>query len=215
MALIDSSGSPEHKYFSLAALEIWVEKYHRSWIESHKRNIDTCGKLRKLMEAYKAAASVMYASIPKAMSIMYLTITELWVMCDKSACYLYPLLKEYNPEICLDEFQSLCLPLRSQMERLKEAEDHVKSRYDNAVEDSPSIYRDFGHASSFAVRYFDKSPALQTLKSSIELDAKKKREAKWQELIGLKRQHQNLMKRYDEGECEILVKLVDNGERRR
>jgi hypothetical protein len=214
IALVDLSASSEHKYFCLAALEIWVEKNHRSWIESNKENIDTCGKLRKLMETYKTAASIAYAGVTTAMSIMYLTLTELWVMCDKSACYLYPPLEKYNPEICLEEFQSLCLPLRSQMQRLKEAEDHVRSRSENAIEDYPSIYCDFGHVLSFAVCYFDKSPVLQALKSSIELDARKKREAKLQEFASLKQQYQGLMERYELGKCEREIITAGHNARR-
>jgi len=203
---IDTSAqSRDHRYFRLAAFEEWVQVNRHAWIERHKADINTCGKLRKLMAAYHSAASTAYAGIPTALSIHHLILAELWVMCDKSACHLYPLLKEYYPEVCLDEYASLTLPLRGHMARLAEVENYLQSRQEIAGTENPSVSRDFGHERSFAVRFFDTSPDMQALKSKIESDATLKRHQKYQELARLKRQYRDLMQRYDQTECKDVV----------
>ncbi|KAH4108552.1 hypothetical protein HBI25_111470 [Parastagonospora nodorum] len=203
---IDKSAQPlDHWHFQLAAFEEWVQTNRHTWIERHKADVDTCGKLRKLMAAYHSAASSAYAGMPTALSIHHLVLAELWVMCDKSACHLHPLLKEYCPEVCLDEYASLSLPLRAYMARLVEVEQYFQSRREIAVTENPSVSRDFGHERSFAVRFFDTSLEMQAMKSKIESDATLKRHQKYQELAQLKRQYRDLMQRYDQAECKDVV----------
>jgi hypothetical protein len=63
------------------------------------------------------------------------------------------------------------LPLKHDMERLHKVERYVQSRREAAASNLPSIYRSFGHRSSFAVRFFEKSRELQTTLVGIEHDA--------------------------------------------
>ncbi|KAH3956582.1 hypothetical protein HBH98_241660 [Parastagonospora nodorum] len=201
----ESAQSPEHRYSRFAAFEEWVQTNRHTWIEKQKADVDTCGKLCKLMAAYHSAAKTEYAGMPTSLSIQHLVLAELWVMCDKSACHLYPLLKEYCPEVCFDEYASLSLPLRSHMARLVEVEQYLQSRREMAVKKNPSVSRDFGHERSFAVRFFDTSLEMQAMKSKIEGNATLKRHQKYQELAKLKLQYQDLMRRYDQTECENVV----------
>jgi hypothetical protein len=60
--LADPSGTTEHKYYRLAALEAWVEKNQHSWVDTHKKDTTTCGSLRELMNIYHKTASVVYNS---------------------------------------------------------------------------------------------------------------------------------------------------------
>ncbi|KAH7388677.1 hypothetical protein BKA66DRAFT_569000 [Pyrenochaeta sp. MPI-SDFR-AT-0127] len=197
------TGFDGYKYFRLAALEKWVEQNLHSWISSHLGRAEACGGLRRLIEKYHSSASAAYAGIPINTSVMYLTLVELWVACDTLACNIFPLLLDYRPEICVVELESLVLPSKSQMERLFQVERYIQTRQDAAAKKMlPSVYREFGHASSFAVKYFDQSESLQTTLSQIERDATTERQQKCQELKTLKSKYQNLMDRYNNSVCE-------------
>lgn len=198
----DFSATGEYKFFQLAALEQWVEQHLESWSEVHLEDTSTCGKLRKLIEKYHSAASAAYAGVPINMSIMYLTLLELWVACDKSACRIHPLLTDYDHEVDLIECQCLLLPLKSQMIRLGKVESYTLARRTAASKTAASVYRDFGKYSSFAVQYFSNSPVHQHLLAKIEQEAAVEREAKCQELARLKREYKDLMHRYESTECE-------------
>ncbi|EAT85618.2 hypothetical protein SNOG_06967 [Parastagonospora nodorum SN15] len=152
--------SGDTKYLRLAAVEAWIERYLQSWVSCHLRDRDSCGKLYALMQLYHAAASAEYSGIPASLSTMYLTLLELWVACDKSACVLYPLLSDFDPELALDELQCLVLPLHSQMQRLAEVERYVGSRRKMAIEGTkatvfelkvPQAYSEWRDASMFLV----------------------------------------------------------------
>jgi len=196
-------GPDDCKYFRLAALESWVDQHLQTWISLHLNNPATCGELRRLIEHYFANASAAYASSPISMSTMYLTLAELWIACDRSACTQYPLLCEYAHELHITEFQCLVLPLKHDMERLHEVERYVQSRHEAAVSNLPSVYRSFGDPSSFAVRFFDGSRELQTTLVEIERDAVRKRAQKCQELEQLKTKHNDLMNQYNSSSCDI------------
>ncbi|KAH6502438.1 hypothetical protein HBI55_034300 [Parastagonospora nodorum] len=194
--------SGDTKYLRLAAVEAWIERYLQSWVSCHLRDRDSCGKLYALMQLYHAAASAEYSGIPASLSTMYLTLLELWVACDKSACVLYPLLSDFDPELALDELQCLVLPLHSQMQRLAEVERYVGSRRKMAIEGSPSVFSHFGKSSTFAVRYFNQSQELQTALATIERDAEIEQKSKCKELANLKLQYESLMQNYNRNVCE-------------
>lgn len=140
---------------------------------------------------------------------MYLTILEIWVECDSVACFKYPSLRQYDPEIHLEEFQCLCLPLRPQLQRLHDVERYMSTRQNSATKANPSVYRDFGHPSSFAVNYFDQTPALQTLKAEIERDAAVKLQEKKDELATLKDEYAELMEEYNDSDCDFEEVVVE------
>jgi hypothetical protein len=197
---VDSTNDCKH--FRLAALENWVDQHLQTWISLNLNNTATCGDLRRLIEHYFTNASAAYASSPISMSIMYLTVAELWIACDRSACVQYPLLCEYDHELHITEFQCLTLPLKHDMERLHKVERYVQSRREAAASNLPSVYRSFGHPSSFAVRFFDESRELQTTLVGIERDAVWKRAQKCQELKQLKTEHDHLMNQYNSTSCD-------------
>jgi hypothetical protein len=191
-----------HAYYRLAAVEAWIEHHLESWLSRHVRADSSCGKLRVLIELYHRIASAAYAGIPVALSVMYLSLAELWVACDESACRIYPLLREYNPEVDLTEFQCLLLLHKSQMIRLYKLERYAESRHGAAIDTSPSVLRNFGHSLSFAVKYFDQSTQLQELLSKVRSDAAQKQQQKHEGLIGLKEEHKDLMDYYNTHSCE-------------
>jgi hypothetical protein len=136
---------------------------------------------------------------------MYLTVTELWVACDKCACRMYPLLQDYDPEVELSSFQSLSLPFKSQLERLSIVEAYLQSRRRHARANAPSLYRDFGLSSSFAVTFFDGSLEHQRLLSRIEQQATVARREKCRELTRKKQEYHDLMAASDRRDCDYQV----------
>ena len=197
-----------YRNFRLAAVESWVEHHLQSWINLNLLNTVACGQLYGLMKDYYNNASVAYAGLPTSMSVMYLTILELWVACDRSACGQFHLLPTYDHEIRVIELQCLTLPLRSQMQRLHVAEQYVQSR-EQSSSCRTSLYRDFGNMSSFAVKYFDESAELQTVLSQIEQNAATKRREKCEELARLKARYAKLMDQHNAAQCEY-VNIITN-----
>lgn len=201
----DFQGSGEYTYFYLAAVETWVEDHLPSWLERHISDNTTCEQLHRLLKEYFHHANSTYSAIsniPRSLSIMYLTAMDIWIACDKCACEIYPLLRDFDPEVDLSSFQSLSLPFRSQLTRLLTAEAYIEHRQKNARVDAPSLYRDFGHSSSFAVRFFDGSSKHQRLLSDIERDATERRQRKCDELVKQKQLYNDLMARSDQRDCD-------------
>jgi hypothetical protein len=161
------------------------------------------------MNNYYGLASVTYTRAPVGLSIMYMTLAELWVACDRCACTTYPMLAEYDPEVNLTEFQCLVLPHKGRMERLNTVESYVKSRQNRAIQSLPSVFRKFGDGSSLAVRYFNQSAYLQATLSKIEVDAAAKRKKKCEELKALKNQYKQYMDRYNTTECQYRTVIVN------
>ena len=200
----------DYQIFNLAAFESWVDSDLPGWLDRHISHATTCGRLRNLIEMYHSSAALHYAANPEASSIMILTIMELWVACDKSASTLYELLQDYDPEIPVELLQSLLLPFKSQMKRLSDVEQYLKSRQSNAKGSSPPLLRSFGHPSAFSVRYFDQSSEHQTLFSSIDASASREREEKCTELSRKKAEYWSLMRLHDQSECEYYEVIVDD-----
>ena len=199
------SGSGEYTYFYLATVEKWVEDHLSSWLERHISDSITCEQLRRLLKEYFHCANSAYSAvsdIPRSLSIMYLTVMELWIACDKCACKMYPLLHDFDPEVELSSFQSLSLPFKSQLERLFTTEAYLQSRRINAKADAPSLYRDFGLSSSFAVRFFDESLEHQRLRSDIEQHATVRRQQKCHELAKQKQLYHDLKAGSDKRSCD-------------
>lgn len=188
-----SNTSEETSFFQLAAMENWVQSSLSSWLDRHIGAKHSCERLGRLIESYHGQARITYSSLPRNFSIMYLTIMELWVACDKCACHRYKLLLDYNPEVNVESLYSLLLPFRSQMKRLAEIERYVGSRHKGSMLSAPSLFRDFGYPASFSVRYYDGSPKHQLLKESIEQQAQGQRERKRAELAQKQQQYSELM----------------------
>ncbi|KAF2653745.1 hypothetical protein K491DRAFT_780118 [Lophiostoma macrostomum CBS 122681] len=199
------SHSGDYSYVYLAAVEKWVEDHLPSWLGEHIGDNTTCEQLRQLIEDYFKFADSAYSTgsnIPRSLSIMYLTIMELWIACDKCACTLYPLLGDFDPEVDISSFQSLSLPFKTQLKRLSTVEIYLKTRRGNALVKAPSLYRDFGLPASFAVRFFDASPKHQKLFLDIEQDATARRQRKRNELAEQKQRYHDLKAKSDKRSCD-------------
>lgn len=204
-----ATASSDYTVYNLKALEAWVALHLKQWMNSNKGDPTTCKKLSDLIRNYYLVASPIYASNPESSSIMLLTVLELWIACDQSATCICHLLRDYDPGIPEDLFQSLVLPFKQQMERLLSAERYRINRKDCAVYPAPSIFSSFGHDSSFPLRYFYQSSEHQDLLLKIETKAAHARQEKCNELRKQKALYSSLMKSYDESECQMFEVTVD------
>lgn len=202
--LFENQHQDEFEYFYLLVVEDWVERDLSDWLETEINGKKTCRRLGDLIRAYYSTARELFSDsdTPASASIMYLTIAELWVALDRCACHIHPLLKEYNPEVDLSPLRDLSLPLRSQMERLSKVETYLKSRKDKATKDLPSLFHNFGHYRSFAVRFFDRSPNHKKLHSEIMKQAAIDRQTKEEEYDELIEKYKSLMAQSNALECD-------------
>ncbi|GJC88087.1 hypothetical protein ColLi_10925 [Colletotrichum liriopes] len=203
--LTDSSDR-EHLLLNLAAFESWVENNLQTWMKSQLvlNHTNTCAQLRHLIERYHGACSSLYDGNPESVSIMLLTILELWIACDRAAVHVHPLLRDYEPGIPRDLLQNLLLPFKKQMCRLSNAETYLVNRSAKAISGSLSfgIYTSFGASDCFAVRFFNQSPRHETLFNEIQAKASSDREAKRREFATKQAEYNSLMQQFSNGQCE-------------
>ncbi|KAM0666668.1 hypothetical protein ACQRIU_004523 [Beauveria bassiana] len=165
----------------LLAFESWVAASLDHWLAANIGSGDTPGKLLQAVKNYHKSALERYSGSPEATSLMLLTIMELWVACDKSACQTHDLLRNFNHEIPGEVLQSLILPFKNDMERLRHIEKYFETRKHRVPQHSPSIFSSFGDENSLAVQFFRLSAEHQALKKRIEDWGEIQREEKRQE----------------------------------
>jgi hypothetical protein len=198
------------KMHKLMAVELWVAENLHSWLEINQTYPDTCLKLRTLAMEYHNAANKAYSDQPEALSLMYLTIVELWVACDKSAIANHPLLAEYQPpmhDVC---WSPLILRLNFDMERLFNIENYIANRHARAV-CSTSAFSDFPTTSisatpgtspeSFSVRFVESSEQHSKTLNNIRGAACELRNEKELELRRLHDRYLNLTNALEDLDC--------------
>ncbi|KAI9048432.1 hypothetical protein LZ554_007268 [Drepanopeziza brunnea f. sp. 'monogermtubi'] len=193
----------EYTPYNLKSFETWVSLNLDPWLETHKESLKTCADLGGLIRNYHAIASESYSGNPEGISLMLLTLLELWVASDKSATKICCLLSDYDPGVPQQLLESLVLPFRSQMARLSCMEDYLSERRSHAKYLSPHIFQDFGSPSSFAAKYFDLSSEHQTLRTTIRAKAASDRQKKCDELRKLKAEYDRLMQLHDQSNCQF------------
>ncbi|KAI9655268.1 MAG: hypothetical protein M1829_000681 [Trizodia sp. TS-e1964] len=193
--------SGEVIFFNLLEFEQWVCQHLDSWLNLHISNIETCDQLYITMENYHRIAIAQYSGSPENLSIMLLTIMELWIACDKSACKIHNILPEYNHEVPFELVQSLILPSKDQMVRLNTLEVYIRARRHAAKSFNPSVLSSFGDKTAFSVRYAESSQEHQELLLRIEQEASHEREMKGVEFRQLSLEYQRLMDEYNSKAC--------------
>ena len=181
-------------FVSLADLESLVQDDLDRWVQQHKRtSIDSaCVQLADCIEAYHNAAHKLYGSNPEDMSLMLLTLLELWVALDKLVVEDIPLLADYSPEIPPKLLESLLLRKAKSIQRVASIVDYLRQRHRLASR-GYSIFTKGWSDKSFAVRYFEGSQAHQSLKSRIENDATAQRAEKVKEMHRKNAEHRSLV----------------------
>ena len=149
-----------------------------------KSNIDldtSCVSLQHKMQQYQNLATSAYKSDPEQMSLMLITLLELWQAVDSIAVMLYPLLAEYEPAFPRDILYPLQVAQLSDLRRVQDIENYLETRRTAANSVCPSIFRDT-LPDSFAVRYFDQAQEMQQLAAIIDAadeEAAAQKEEEW------------------------------------
>jgi hypothetical protein len=186
----------------LTDLELWVQTWLDDWLSTNLDREDTCTALAKLINGYTKKAASIHANDPEGISLMLLTLMDLWVALDKCAVYHHILLRDYDPGFPLQLFEPLLLPKKPHMERLLRVEKHLAVRRSQAKPECPSIFQTTDKTMSFAVRYFERSPEHQALRREIESKAADERSEKESELEEKRRQYRSLMDESAGMSCE-------------
>jgi hypothetical protein len=170
---------------AITDFELCVERNLDSWIASSRNNEDTLDVIASCIEQYFASAKDLYGTSPEDISVMILTIMDLWVALDSLAIQGCPLLKEYSPEIPSNFLHCLLLHRSGELKRALHIEEYLCRRHKEAL-DVPSILSNCISDSSFAVKYFRSSKELRRIYDKITRYAHQERDAKRIELASLK-----------------------------
>ncbi|AEO68380.1 uncharacterized protein THITE_2145549 [Thermothielavioides terrestris NRRL 8126] len=170
---------------------------HLSWIRSRSEDTPLEAN-RSLFSRWSPGLSQTsppghaYAGNPEALSVMYLSVMELWVAMDTIAGKAIPLLLDYDPGFTLDFLHRLILPTRTQVARLQRIEHYLSSRRKAAATNYPPMFSGVGEPGSFAVRYFDSSRTHQALLDRIKTRAEEDMRRKILEYRGKLHRHGEL-----------------------
>lgn len=195
---------------NLASFEQWVALHSRNWAEEHIDDSSMCQCLSALIKEYHTRAQSHYAGNPEALSVMILTVFELWTACDVIAIAGCKLLHQYAPGVPSSQLQNLLLPFKNQMNKLRDVEHYIARRQVDARLPSWKIFRDNSSPDSFAATFFDQSTKLQDELKRIEAWATKARQEKLSNLKKLKEEYARLRKLLDELVCDQIVVVTDN-----
>jgi len=188
-------------YVALPYFEFLVQERLDGWVTRNIRDTSACETLGSCLEQYISVAIPQYLSNPEAQSLMLLTIMELWVALDTVAVVQCPLLLSYSPEIPSSVLNPLLLRRSKCIERAARIELYLRRRHCGAT-CTASIYSDHFDHNTFAVRYFQESPSLQAVKTSIDQAAADARDKKCTELGQKNAQHKLLTEEIAKSSCE-------------
>ena len=129
-----------------------------SWVACVTNVDEACGKLDRL--AHKCHSLLKTISKSDHLSIMLLTIIELWVALDKLVTKEIPILADYSPEVPLDFLHELLLRDATSLLRSCRAYQYLFARHTQAHPEWRVSSNEITEY-SFPCRYYDHSPALQ------------------------------------------------------
>ncbi|TDL21943.1 hypothetical protein BD410DRAFT_828691 [Rickenella mellea] len=176
-----------------------------TWVSHHIHAKNSYEVVGKCIIRYEGKASQCYKSNPEALSVMFLTVFDLWVGLDQIATTQFTLLKDYLPEVPLELLTRLLLRKSEHLDQLARIEGYIRRRCSRAVRRS-SIFSDDITTQTIAVRHFSESDSLKALKCRIELDADTERKSRCSELRRLNEKHKQLTKDADGLEHSYVVR---------
>ncbi|KAG1773742.1 hypothetical protein EV702DRAFT_1129048, partial [Suillus placidus] len=167
----------EDPFVALSDFECAIERDIDGWVirvmNLDAADIDTaCMAIQARAKGYSTRAQSTYSGNPENISIMLLTLFELWVALDKLVVKSIPLLMEYSPEVPVAIFNRLLLQKAAAIERLRVLQQYVAGR---CTRNALSVFSDGPDIHTFAVRYYHQSEELQSCKQRIENDANAER----------------------------------------
>ncbi|KIX09666.1 uncharacterized protein Z518_00747 [Rhinocladiella mackenziei CBS 650.93] len=190
--------------FNLVDFELWVEENLETWLQSHTTSSSSCSPLVELIQTYHAKAESKYDGHPERMSVMFLTMFELWVALDTIATTIHPLLLNYPPDIPANLFEPLLLHKQAELERLSRIESHIAHRNSSCKDGCPSLFSDPSY-NCFAIKFYDVCPDMKELRNTIEKQAKCARTAKTNEWNSKKVEFDGLMRKVESMEHGVFI----------
>ncbi|OBZ77705.1 hypothetical protein A0H81_01997 [Grifola frondosa] len=169
---VSSTCNPD-PHLALADFEACVEGTLFDWLSAVVDVDSACLAMAYCMQQYWGKREV-YEGNQENMSIMYLTLLELWIAMDQLALRGCPLLHDYSPEIPPHLFERLLLP--------KPTSSFAKR----------SVFSDEVDHDTFTVRFFATSEKHQQLEIRVEEQAARAKENKRVELGEKNQKHQQL-----------------------
>lgn len=157
-------------------------------------------ELRRQMAIYQSRACKAYKENAEQLSLMILTLIEVWVGLDSLVVRRYPLLVDYDPGFPSDLLHPLKITKLSDMHRLTDIEGYLEGRRKQAVYPLSNVLGEL-NKHSFAVRYFDRCEEMQRLSSTIWHANEHAKANKERELIERSSQYEALMKETSNTTC--------------
>ena len=138
-----------------------------NWVTCITKVDEACEQLERLAHEYCSLAQYTYSQNPGGddvgnLSIMLLTITDLWVALDKLVIKEIPLLADYSPEIPIDLLCNLWLRDPICIQRFFRVYQYLLARHTQA-HPGWSVFSGGFTKHSFPCRYYDDAPRLQSL----------------------------------------------------
>ncbi len=188
-------------YIALSDFEALVEDHLDSWVQTNLNNVLASEILKSCFEQYLSAAEKLYGSNREDQSRMLLIILDLWSALDTIVCIQHPLLLNYSPEIPASILEPLLVRGSMSLDRAEKIERYLRYRHTKAHGTMTPIYSSSITPTTFAVRYFDQSDSMQSLKAAIESTATDQRNKKHAELHELNTRHAELMRKINSMDC--------------
>ncbi|KAI9728103.1 MAG: hypothetical protein M1834_007819 [Cirrosporium novae-zelandiae] len=199
-------------YSTTVDIELWVQDCLNKWldVQIQQDSENSCKQLAGLVHTYLQGVNAVYTNSPEDISIILLTLMEIWVAMDKVVTRHFPLLREYRTGFPLSVFEPMLLPKRNHLDRLYSIELYLQKREEMAVAKLPSIFQSAATPDSFGVRYFDQSSDHQKLRKKIEEDASRIWSDKVLELAAKKEEYERLLQESTKLGC---VGFSESGEK--
>ena len=189
-----ASAFAEDQRVAVADFELTVERDLESWVAATTNDGNAPDVIASCIRQYHNSAKDLYGRNAEDISIMILTIMDLWVALDALTIQQCPLLRQYSPEIPSDFLHSLLLHRSSTLERALRIEEYLCWRH-KEVSEATSIFSNNVCDHSFSVKYFLASNDLQGLYHEIIAFAEQERASKRAELISLNNEYRSLLNR--------------------
>ncbi|KAM3526097.1 hypothetical protein MY4038_007001 [Beauveria bassiana] len=195
--------------FNLIMVETWVEDYLWDFVRSQDKDECTCSDIQSFAVAYFKRAHIVYQHLPDHMSVMYLTLLELWIASDMSAVARNPLLREYTPfgveDIC---WEALILQRKRDVFRLSQAEEYIRFR---SVE-KMCMMANYGTVDCFASRFAQASAPHMALRATIDSDEDKNAKEKTTELETLIKKQKWYLTSHKKMQCDPTTCRIGTGQ---
>ena len=181
-------------HVALYDVERTVEQGIDAWVGRVTNNDEACMELEILADKYSSSALKTYANNPELLSVMLLTMIELWVALDKIAIKDIPILADYSPEVPTSLLEHLLLCNTASLHRLRYAYEYLSRRHSQS-RNQWSVFSSTTTADTFAVRFYRKSSHLRRLKARIEEGARREVREKIAELREMNARYAELQQR--------------------